>query len=200
MEYDAATFVDLDHTIVELIADQRFAIAQAHGGGGKRVLVAARQGVGLVLPDDLIVPVDLDDAVVVGIGNQRMTVLQATRECSAADGPLGSELMQYHAAASDFEDAIVVLVGNQDMAVFQHFRAVWIVELIGAGAGHPGSAVLPDNLTLLIDKKHAVDSASVRSPRRLGGARGPLLYWRHQMLVRSTPPHDVRHEGVSVGV
>src|ERR1700686_688544 len=71
--HDPLGAVHLDDALVVLIADQGVTIPQAHRARGQRSgasrQVAVCTGTSEILPHDVLIPIDLDDAGVIGIRN-----------------------------------------------------------------------------------------------------------------------------------
>ncbi len=73
---DRHRLTDLDHLVVELIADQRVAVGQPHGTRRQGRWIAAWTRVGNELPDWVVFAIDFDNATVVGVGEQGVAVGQ----------------------------------------------------------------------------------------------------------------------------
>src|SRR5216684_2875675 len=69
--HDVLGVVHLDDAVVVLIADQGVTVSHAHGACGQRAgasrQVAVRTGTGEVLPHDVAISINLDDAAVIRI-------------------------------------------------------------------------------------------------------------------------------------
>ena len=109
---------------------------------------------GEVLPHDVLVLIDLDDAVVIRVRDQGVAVLQPAGKSNTthriADVRVAAAVLPDNIAAErdrarDLDGAVVIFVADENVAVLQKLCAVRIVELIGTVAGDARGAVLPDD-------------------------------------------------------
>src|SRR5579871_1204494 len=147
LKHDALVRSDFDNLHVVLITDEGVAIVQAYGAGGQRVGDASGTRVGGVGPDHVAAHIHLQNAVVVGVGYERVAVVQAAGEGGAAELSAGgaSVAPDNFVFARNFDNAVVGLISDEDVTVLQKFGAVRAVELIGCIAGDTGLSVLPDD-------------------------------------------------------
>jgi hypothetical protein len=165
--HDLLVVVNVDHAVVVLVADQGMTVPEPHGARGQRAgappLVAVCIGIGEVLPHNVLVLINLDDAGVIRIRDKRVAVLQPAGKSDTTDRiadvwVTAAVLPDNLAGARDLDGAVVVFVADEDVTILQKLGAVRVVELLGAVAGDAGGAVLPDDLLGQID----LDDALVR--------------------------------------
>ena len=88
-EHNLFLWVDFNDLHVKLVADQRVPIGQSDCPAGKRAgirrVTASRLAGGLILKDNLLGGRNPQDAVIVGIGNQRLSIGQAAGKGCAAE-------------------------------------------------------------------------------------------------------------------
>ena len=95
---------------------------------------------------DVIYTVHFHDAIIVGIGNQRVAAGQPACKCHAVQSPASSERSEDLVLPRHLDSPIVVLVGDEYMSVGEEFSTVRIVEKV-VGSTHDASrTVLPDDL------------------------------------------------------
>jgi hypothetical protein len=147
LKNDVLMLVDLDDLVVELIADQDAAVAEHDGPSLQRHGHAAGPGVRRVVEHDILGVRHEQDADVVGVGDQGVTVGQPAGERGPAQLRAGraAVLPDDVAGAGHLDDPVVVLVGDQDVAVGQ-FRGVGVAELVELVADDAGLAVLPHDV------------------------------------------------------
>src|SRR6266567_5964014 len=145
--HDRLRGINLDHLVVESVADQGVAVGQPHRARRQRRWIAARTRVGEVLPEHFVVGINFDDATVVRVGKQGMAVGEPARESDSADGAAGGKGRDDLARGGvrDLDGAVVVLVGDEDVAVGQQLGGVGIVELVGTDAHDAVLPILPDD-------------------------------------------------------
>jgi hypothetical protein len=148
--HDLLVVIHLNDAVVVLIADQRMTVPQPHSARGQRAgapsRVAVRIGIGEVLPDNVLVAIDLDDAGVIRIRDEGIAVFQPAGESNTAhrivDGRVTATVLPHDlAGAINLNGAVVVFVADKDVAILQTFGAVRIVELLRSVAGY---AVVPN--------------------------------------------------------
>jgi hypothetical protein len=108
----------LNHPVVELVADQGIAIAQANSPGWCWTGIASSLQVGHILPHDRVVRIDLHRAVVVRVRDERVAIIQPARKCRTIDRPSSGELLDDVPVRFNLNDAIVALVCDQDAPFF----------------------------------------------------------------------------------
>jgi len=112
---------DTDNTVVKLVADQGVSVGQPHCASWQRRRNARRVGVYDVLPDNFVVGIDLDGPGVSGIGQERVTVFEATGEGNNTNRPTGSERPDNLVGACYLDRSIIVLIGDEDVPVLEQF-------------------------------------------------------------------------------
>jgi hypothetical protein len=118
---DLLRLIDLDHLVVELIADEGVAVGQAHRARRERRWIAARARVGdvLVAWNRIVVAIDFDDAAVVGVSDQGVAVGQTARESDSTNRAVSGKGLHDRArhGVRDLDGAVVVFVGDEDVAI-----------------------------------------------------------------------------------
>jgi hypothetical protein len=88
-KHDFPLTIDLKHTVVELIGNERVTIVQPDAPSGQRHRVTTGHGVCCVSPNDLVRAVDLDNPIVVRVRNQCVAIVKPTGKRDAAGRAAG---------------------------------------------------------------------------------------------------------------
>ena len=99
---------------------------------------------GEVLPDRVLVFIDLDDTVVIRVGDEGVVVFEPAGKSDTTDGlvivRVSAAVLPDNSAAKrelapDLYGAVIILIADENVTVLQKLRAIGVVELIGAVAG-----------------------------------------------------------------
>lgn len=151
---DLLRVVHLDDAVVVLIADKGVTVSQTYGTRGQWAgasgQVASLTGACEVLPHNVLILINLDNAGVVGIGDKRVAILEPAGKSDTTHWIVdvrvpAAVLPDNLFGTRDFDRAVIVLIADKNVTVFQELCAVRVVELVRPVAGEARGAVLPDD-------------------------------------------------------
>jgi hypothetical protein len=151
---DLLRVVHLDDAVVVLIADKGVTVSQTYGTRGQWACasgqVAGLTGTCEVLPHNVLILINLDNAGVVGISDKRVAILEPAGKSDTTHWIVdvrvpAAVLPDNLFGTRDFDRAVIVLIADKNVTVFQELCAVRIVELVGPVTGEARGAVLPDD-------------------------------------------------------